>query len=165
MARWASSVPSYTTTAIADTSAITSGSFHALQGGVAGQRTNVLEVSVGGQATASAVQILLFARTSTVGAGTLAGARTAALDPATAALTNPVVSYNTVVTTPPQRAATLSLLNMSFNAFGGGMRWVAAPGEEIGILGVAVNAGEVVLSGFTGTAPGLVGSHMVFEPF
>lgn len=163
MARWSSNEPTWTTAALADTTNLTSTNYHALQGGVAGQRINVLEVYIGGQANASAPNIMMFARDSTVGA-TLSVGRTAALDPATAALTNPPVTFNTA-TTPPQRSATLSLLNLSVNMFGGIVRWVAAPGEEIGLLGVAVNTGELSLSAFTGSTAGLCGSHFIFEPF
>ena len=54
---------------------------------------------------------------------------------------------------------------LSFNAFGGLIRWVYAPGEEVGLLGSAATAGEISLSAFTGGTPGLVGSHMIIEPF
>ena len=91
--------------------------------------------------------------------------RLAALDPATAALAAPPVVFNTA-TTKPQRSATLSLLNLSFNAFGGIVRWVAAPGQELGMLGnTAALLGELSLSAFTGGTPGLMGSHFIFEPF
>jgi len=163
MARWSSNETTYNTEAVADTTNMTDTKYHGFQGGTSTQRINVLEVGVAGQATASAAQIELFARDSTVGA-TLSVGRFAALDAATAALgTNPV-TFNTA-TTKPQRSATLSLLNLSFNAFGGLWRWVAAPGEEIGMLGSTASLGEVSLSGFTGSATGLQGSHFIVEPF
>jgi hypothetical protein len=162
MARWSANVPTWTPVAVADTANFTDAGHMSIQGGTSTQRSNILEVFMGGQATASAPSIMLLARDSTVGA-TLSVGRLAALDPATAALgTNPVV-FNTA-TTKPQRSATLSLLNLSFNAFGGLVRWVAAAGEEIGMLGNTASFGEISLSAFTGGTPGLMGSHIIFEP-
>lgn len=163
MARWSSNQPTWTPVAVADTTNFTDTGYHALQGGSSTQRSNVLEAYMGGQAGASSPSIMLLARDSTVGA-TLSVGRQAALDPATAALAAPMTTFNTA-TTKPQRSATLSLLNLSFNAFGGIVRWVAAPGEEIGILGNTASFGEISLSAFTGGTPGLLGSHLIFEPF
>lgn len=164
MARWTSNIPTWTPVAVGDTANFTNNGYHALQGGSTTQRINVLEVFMGGQATSSAPTIMIVGRDSTVGATSLTGARTAALDPATAALGAPPVSFSSA-TTVPQRSSTLSLLNLSFNAFGGIVRWVAAPGEEIGMLGNTASFGEVSLSAFTGGTPGLMGSHIIFEPF
>jgi hypothetical protein len=163
MARWSSNETTWTPTAVADTTNFTDTGYHALQGGSTTQRINVLEVYMGGQATTSAPSIMLVARDSTVGA-TLSVGRNVALDPATAALAAPMVTFNTA-TTKPQRSATLSLLNLSFNAFGGIVRWVAAPGEEIGMLGNTASFGELSISALTGGTPGLMGSHMIYEPF
>ena len=67
-------------------------------------------------------------------------------------------------TTDPQRSATLGhVLNLSFNAFGGIVRWLAAPGEEIAMIGLAADTGSVALSAFTGGTPGALGSHIIFE--
>ena len=67
-------------------------------------------------------------------------------------------------TTMPQRSASLQLLDLAYNAFGGIVRWVAYPGEEVSVYGNAVNVGEVSLSCFTGGTPGLMSSHIVYEP-
>lgn len=162
MSKFSFNNPTFTTEARADASAMTSGTYLALQGGAATQRNSILEVYAGGQATSSAPQYLLFARDSTVGA-TLSGGRQAALDASNLGVTSPPVGFTTA-TTPPQRSATLSLLNLTFNAFGGIVRWVAAPGEEIFSVGNTASLGELSLSGFTGTTPGLIGAHIIFEP-
>lgn len=163
MARWSANQPTWTPVAVADTVNFTDAGHHSFQGGTSTQRINLLEVFMGGQAGASSPSIMLVARDSTVGV-TLSVGRFAALDPATAALgTNPIC-FNTA-TTKPQRSATLSLLNLSFNAFGGLVRWVAAPGEEIGMLGNTASLGEISLSAFTGGTPGLLGSHFIVEPW
>lgn len=163
MARWSSNETTWTPIAVADATNFTDTGYHALQGGTSTQRINVLEVMLTGQATASAASQLMFARDSTVGA-TLSVGRTAALDGATAALGSNPSTFNTA-TTKPQRSATLSLLNLSYNAFGGIIRWVAAPGEEIGLLGNTASLGEVSISHLSGGTPGLTGSHLIFEPF
>ena len=41
---------------------------------------------------------------------------------------------------------------------------MAYPGEEVSVYGNAVNVGEVSLSCFTGGTPGLMSSHIVYEP-
>lgn len=163
MARWSANQPTWTPVAFADANPMADTQYHAFQGGSSTQRTNLLEAYMGGQAGASSPSIMLVARDSTIGV-TLSVGRFAALDPATAALAAPPVCFNTA-TTKPQRSATLSLLNLSFNAFGGIVRWVAAPGEEIGILGNTASFGEVSLSAFTGGTPGAMGSHFILEPF
>lgn len=155
----------WTPVAVADTIAFTDNGYMALQGGSGTQRTAVSEVFMGGQAGASSPCIMILGRDSTVGVTLTAlstGQSDAALDPATAALAAPVVPF-TASTTKPQRAATLGMLNLSFNAFGGIVRWVAAPGEEIWMLGNTASFGEMSLSAYTGGTPGLMGSHLVYE--
>jgi len=167
-------VSTFTPVAVADTTAMTSAGFMALQGGTATQFINVIEVAMGGQATSSAPSIMLLSRDSTVGGTPTAlstGNSDAGLNPFTAALAAVPVSF-VAASTEPQRAAAAGLLNVSFNAFGGIYRWVAAPGEEIGMFGNVAwssgtpsNCGEVSLSAYTGGTPGLMGAHIIYEPF
>lgn len=164
MAKWSGAVRTWTPVAVADTTNFTDAGHMTLQGGSSTQRINLLEVYMGGQAGASAPSIMQVGRNSTVGATLSGGVGPAALDPSSAALAAPPVVYNTA-TTKPQRSSTLgALLALSFNAFGGIVRWVAAPGEEIGLLGNTASLGELSLSAFTGGTPGLMSSHFVFEP-
>jgi hypothetical protein len=168
MARWAISNKSFTPVAVADAADFTDNGYLALQGGSTTQRANILEVQMGGQAAASSPCIMELARDSVVAitaitAGTN-GRGPVALDPASAALAAPPLAVG-ASTTKPRRSATLSLLELSFNAFGGIVRWVAAPGEEVGVLGNTASNGEVSLSAFTGGTPGAMGAHIVFEPF
>jgi len=160
MAKYSANVPSITTEAVADTTNYTDAKYLAVQG-VASSRVVISEVYAGGQATSSAPQYLLLARDSTVG-GTLSGARMALID-ATALAPSTVASAFTTATTKPQRSATLSLLNLTFNAFGGIVRWVAAPGSELTMYGASASLGECSLSGFTGTTAGLIGAHIILE--
>lgn len=164
MAKWSANKPTWTPVAVADTTNMTAAGFMAVQGGSSTQRGTVQEVYMGGQAGSSSPSIMVLARDSTVFSGATSNAvRLAALDPSVAALAAPPLAQDVGSTTLPQRSATLSLLNLSFNAFGGIVRWVAAPGEEIGILGNTASFGEVSLSAYTGGTPGLMGAHIIFE--
>lgn len=166
MAKRSVSVTTITPTATADTTNLVDATYPCLvQGGSSTQRVNILEVYMGGQGGASTPTFMLLARDSTVAAtNSLGSGQTdAALDAATAALAAPALTGNTN-TTKPQRSATLHLLNLTFNAFGGIVRWVAAPGEEISTVGNTASLGEVSLSAFTGGTPGAMGVHLVYEP-
>lgn len=166
MAKRSFSVTTWTPVAVADNTNYTDSGYMGLMGGSTTQRLTIQEVYMGGQATASAPCIMVLARDSTVQATPTAlttGQYDAALDPSTAALAAPAVSF-VASTTKPKRSTTLTLLNLSFNAFGGIVRWVAAPGEEIGVLGNTASLGEVSLSHYTGGTPGLMGAHIVYEP-
>lgn len=163
MARWSASQQQLTFVAVADATNFTSAGFSALVGGSTTQRINVLEVYLGGLSGASSPTAVVLALDSTLGA-TLTVGNFVALDRASAALAAPPVAFSTA-TTKPQRSATLQFLMLSFNAFGGIVRWVAAPGEEIGMLGNAVSAGEISLSSLNTGTPGILTNHMIVEPF
>jgi len=162
MARWATQVPTWTTAAIADTTALTDGNHHTIQGGSTTQRGELRRIYVSGQAAASAPQIMVCGRTATAGT-TLTTARMASLDPATAALAAPPSCY-TAATTDPGRNATLGMLvALGFNAYGGIVNWQNGQDEIISYLGNAVNFGELSINCFTGTTAAAVQSEIVFE--
>lgn len=166
MAKRSFKVSSFTPVAVADTTNFTDGGYMGLMGGSATQRIHVSEIYMGGQATASAPSIMIVARDSTVQATPTAlgsGNSDAPIDPATAALAAPPVAF-VASTTKPQRSATAGLLNLSYNAFGGIVRWVAPPGGELVLLGNTASLGEISLSAFTGGTPGLTGAHIIYEP-
>lgn len=166
MPKWSAQKGTWTPVAVADTTNMTAAGFVALQGGSTTQRIDVSEVYMGGQAGASSPSIMVLARDSTVFAGATSNAvKNTALDPATAALAAPQLAQDVGSSTLPQRSSTLYLLNLSFNAFGGIVRWVAPPGGELKMLGNAASFGEVSLSAFTGGTPGLMGSHIIYETF
>jgi hypothetical protein len=165
MARYSFSVTSVTPTATGDTSNLADSTYLGyFQGGNSTQRLNVAEVFMGGEASSSSSPtIMVLARDSTVMTGTVGGGRTAVLDASnTAPSTVPNVG-NTAASTKPQRSATLHLLHLSFNAYGGIVRWVARPGEEISVVGNTASLGEVSLSAFTGGTPGQMSSHVLYE--
>lgn len=169
MAKRIVSVTVQTPTATADTVDLVDATYpFMLQGGTTTQRINVFEVYLGGQAGASTPTIILLSRDSQVATGTNTkgtGQNDAPLDASTAALAAPPLVGNSNATLKPRRDTANHLLNLSFNAFGGIVRWVAAPGEEISVIGNTASLGELSLSAFTGGTPGALGAHMIYEPF
>lgn len=159
-------VNTFDPTAIADTAALT----NALYLGLAATATTgliVSEIYMGGQATASAVKIMQFARHSTIAITPTALSAPNADGPLLNMSTQPAspgVSF-VAAGTAPQRSAviTTAKLNLSMNAFGGIVRWMAPQGGEWAIAGVAVNLSESSLSAFTGSAAGALGAHISYE--
>jgi hypothetical protein len=164
-ARYSLTTTSVTPTATADTTNLANTSYLALlQGGNTTQRLNIAEVYLGGEApSVSSPTLMVLARDSTVGATVVAGStRSALLDASGTAPATTAVSGNSA-TTLPQRSATLHLLHLSFNAYGGIVRWVARPGEEPSVVGSTPSLGEVSLSAFTGGTPGQMSSQVLYE--
>lgn len=168
MAKRVLSVMTLTPAATGDTTNLVDNTYHGvLQGGSASQKVTILEVMQTGQAGASTPTLQVLSRDSQVGTGGVSkgtGVTDSNLDSASAALAAPVLAGNQFATNKPQRGVNDHLLNLAFNAFGGIVRWVAAPGEEITIAGQSALSGEVSLSAFTGGTPGLMGSHIIYEP-
>lgn len=165
MARNSLTVTSITPTATADTTNLVDSTYlFLLQGGNSTMRLNISEIYMGGEAAASSSpSIMVLARDSTVGATVTAGTtRNAALDGSSVAPgTLPVFGH--IATTKPQRSSTLHLLHLSFNAYGGIVRWFARPGEEISVVGNTASLGEVSLSAFTGGTTGAMSAHCIYE--
>lgn len=164
MAKRTFGVRTLSPTAFADAEALTNDNYHGVfQGGSTTQFTKFLEIYLGGQAGASAPTFMTFARNSTVATAIILGiGEDAGNHPDTADLAAPV-DVGTSSTINPQRSATEHLLQLSFNAFGGIVRWLAAPDEEVSIVGQAVTRGSASLSAFTGGTPGLLSSHVIYE--
>lgn len=167
MAKRIASHKTITPTATADTTNLVDSTYpFAILGGTATQRNVISEVQIGGQAGASSPTIMVLARDSQVATGSLTkdtSLNDTAMDGSTAALAAPPTIFNKAATNKPQRDVAASLLNLSLNAFGGIVRWVAYPGEEIVMIGASASVGETSLSAFTGGTAGLLGAHMVFE--
>jgi hypothetical protein len=164
VAKFTYSFTTFTPTATGDTSALANGSYMNVQGGNATQRNVFIEVYLGGQAGASSPTFMLLSRDSTVGVtmSSTSGAMQTTLDGTSSVLSVVPIGY-TIAGTAPQRSSTLHLLNLSYNAFGGIVRWVAAPGEEPSTIGNTASLGEVSLSAFTGGTAGLTGAHIIWE--
>lgn len=167
MAKRSISVSTFTPTATADTMNLVDDTwFASLQGGTATQFLETSEIMLEGQAGASAPTFMVFGRSSTIAGTLVAGTelREGPFHHATADLAAPPV-FGRSATTQPQRSATDGhLLNLSINAFGGIVRWLAAPGEELSTFGSTGVLAEFNLSAFTGGTPGALGGHWVYEP-
>jgi hypothetical protein len=157
-------------TATADTANLGNATYMAIQGAAGTQRTNVLEVFIQGESTASAVSYLQLAHDSQIAVGMTALAAPNSdgpQDPSTGALGAPVVSFVAQGTTFPQRAATatLSRLRLSLNCFGGIIKWNPwQPNMAFSILGNTASNGEASLSAFTGSSGSAqVSSHIIYE--
>lgn len=167
MAKWSFEVAVWTPVAVGDAANFTVNGFQAFAGTNGTQRLDITEIYMGGQATSSAPTYMQLARDSTVGATVSTssgiGYSNAALDPATSALVTTLAFTSS--TTLPQRSATAAKLNLTYNAFGGIVRWVAPPGGEFKMLGSSASFGEASLSAFTGGTPGQMGSHIIYETY
>lgn len=161
----------FTATATADTTTMTTLTFLALQGGSATQRARIDEVYMGGLSPTSAKNIMLLAFDSTVAGATMSkgtGCTDTALDASAVALATVVSAFNTTSGTFPQRDAAKHLLNLTFNGFGGIVRWVANQTQgSPTLVGTAVSLGEISLSAFTGSAGDATGvaGHIIYEPY
>lgn len=168
MAKRIFAVPVFTPTAQADTTALTNQTYMAIGAGSATQQLNILEIFETGQAATSAVNIMCFARHSTLSTTPTALAAPASDGPsqtATAALAAPPLTYTAAATGPQRSAATSTMrLQVGFNAAGGIVRWKPAPGEELSIVGTTVSVSECSLSAFTGGNVGPMAAHIMYEP-
>lgn len=163
MARYTIGSQSVTLVAVADAAAMTDNGYaFFLAGGSATMQLKVNEVQAGGESTSSAVCIMAFGRDSTVAATGISGCTNAA-DDASATAPGTLATFGRVSTTKPQRSSTLGhLLQHSFNAFGGLVRWQARQGEEKTTIGSSASLGELSYGLFTGGA-GIVSAHCIYE--
>ncbi len=166
MAKRSFNVTNVTPTATADaaTPLATNTTLGVLQGGAATQRNQISEIFMGGLGGSSTPGVMVAAMNSVAATVIVVGTsgRDAPLDSATAALAAPAVAGR-AYTIAPQRSATLHILQLAFNAFGGIVRWLAPPKGEIGMVGLAVNTGSFSLSAFTGGTTGPMSSHFIYE--
>jgi hypothetical protein len=125
----------------------------------------VQEIYIGGEAPSSTVNELVVNRPTT--AGTYTNTQTPALlNPYSAAATGwtarGAISGTVTASTEPVHS-TGDVLNLTFNAYGGVVRWVAPPGAEIVTIGNVSSAqGELcLLTSRNGT--GVVSGHVIVE--
>jgi len=168
MAKRVFSQATWTPTATADAAIMANTTYMAIESGAAIQALNVIEIYEGGQASASSINLMQFARSVTFGTTPTALAAPNSDGPmngVTQALGTVPVTYVAASTGPLRSTvASAARLNLSLNTFGGIVRWVAAPGEEWGIFGVTASISGSTLSAFTGGSAGLMGAHIVYEP-
>jgi hypothetical protein len=116
----------------------------------------VVEWYLGGEATSSTVNRMTVARSTTVGTGSTTIVANKHNPRSPAAVATVITEY----TTQPTYAA-VALATLAFNAFGGVVRWVAAPGEEMYVLGTADGDEEISIRSAAGT--GTLSADMHFE--
>lgn len=173
MAKWSASLPNWIPKAAADSAGLVTSSipaYHAMGNITGTNKVAVVEVYMGGQATSSAPLYMLLARDSLQGGSTAVstavGHTNAPLDPATNTLVSCVAFTSTL--TSSQRSAAHHVLSLSYNGFGGIVRWVAPPGSEIIVFGSSQPFAEISLSAFTGTLDSTdykMGSHIIYETY
>lgn len=157
MAQFNTALAGWTPVAHADgASALANASYQAVRTTTA-STIRIIEVFVGGEATSSTVNRMALRRLST-NATTPTDVVPGALNPLSAASVSQGYS---AASTGPTVASTNHLLNLAFNAFGGIIRWVAAPGEEIWGTAQTAPNGQIVLDSISGT--GVVSTHIIFE--
>lgn len=157
MAQFNTALAGWTPIAHADgASSLANASYQAVRTTTA-STIRIVEAFVGGEATSSTVNRMAVRRLST-NATTPTDVVPAALNPLSQASLSQGYS---AASTGPTIASTNHLLNLAFNAFGGVVRWVAAPGEELWASAQTAPNGQVVLDSISGT--GTVSSHLIFE--
>jgi hypothetical protein len=165
MARYSLNYSQMTTAATADNASLTTLTYGSLGGGSATQQLKINEVQCGGEASSAAVQALVLGRDSTVAATSLTsvGMSNQVMD-GTSTAPGTLALFSNTSTTKPVRLSNGHLLNQSFNAFGGLVRWQARQGEEITTVGTSgTNFAEVSYSGTTGTVAATVSWHIIYE--
>lgn len=169
MAKRTFQATNWTPTATADTTALANATYMAVKGGSGTQLIDVQEIMVSGFAGSTAPAILQFARVSTIETTPTALAAPNSdgpMHPSTAALAAPPVTF-TAAATGPQRSAVTSdgRLNLGLNTYGGIAKWNSAFSAPYSILGNTADLGESVLSAFTGTTPGAISAHVIYEAY
>lgn len=158
--------PSFTPTAQAD-GALTSSTYMGVKGGSTTMQITFLEVYQAGQAAASSYNATCLAYASTLETTPTALAlpvTTGYLNPNGGALSIPEVAFTAASTGPTRATATtLPRMRLGFNAFGGIVRWVAAPSEEWVQFGNSTNGGETLLSAENYGTAGAQAANLIYE--
>ncbi len=130
----------------------------ALTGDAVSEVGRINEVSVGGESGASNVNRMAVRRSTTNGVGptTQTPAKMSPSSPAAY-----LSGATTFTTTQPSTAAAPAIWTYSLNTFGGVVRWVAAPGQELWVVGSAAGNSEVSLESSSGI--GVISCQLVFE--
>lgn len=173
MAKYASQFSSVTMSVADGVSIGTAGTngFMGVTPNTALQRINVSEIYIGGEAaSASTVAPMAFGRATTLAATATAGSANTILTDISGAAsgTNPL-GFTNGSTTSPIVTAAARILRLSYNAYGGIVRWVASPDQMVSAIGVAAYVagtqgagGQLILTQVSGTAATMSG-HILYE--
>lgn len=164
MAKYSTNWSSLTMTATNDTTTFANSVFCAIGSNAAAQMIKISEVYIGGEASSSSTPAaIVVARDSTNGvAPSGTGVRTALTDAmATAPATVP--TGFTQAGTNSQRSATAHLLHLSFNAYGGIVRWVSSPDQNITAATATAPNSEISISTLSASTAPVASGHFLFE--
>lgn len=157
---YSANVGGWTPAGIADNAQASNNNYHALKTWAATGVARIIEVFIGGEATSSTVNRMAHRRALNANTPT----NVAPMYTGGVSIQGAANAQQYVVATGGPFATNLPnghLLNLAFNAFGGVVRWVAAPGEELYQFGTANNNSETFLASISGT--GIVSDHIIFE--
>lgn len=159
--------PSFTPTATADASALTSGTYMAVKGGSATMQITIYEVFQTGQASSTGYNATCLAYASTLETTPTALALPVTLgyvNPNAAALGTTETAFTAAGTGPTRAAATTSpRLRLGFNPYGGIVRWQPAPGLEWTQFGNSTSGGETILSAENVGTAAAQAANIVYE--
>ena len=159
----------YTTTAAATQFAAST--FMGIQGANTTQIVDVLEILISGSASNSAIGGFVFAP-SHIAATTptaLASPNTdGPMNVSATALSAVVATFVTATTRPTSPStATIPMVNLGMNTFGGILRWNAAPTQQVTMVGNALDLGSWAMFNFTsaGGQTTTANAHIMYEPY
>lgn len=122
-----------------------------------GSSLKVFEIYIAGEASSSSVSRFIVNRLTVAPTGAATNGGVQALDPAS--ITNAFLATSLYATTQGTLSA-FNILTLGFNAFGGVVRWVAAPDSEV-IVGTQGAVAYLVCRSASGTSP--VSGHILVE--
>lgn len=171
MAKRIFQVINWTPAPTADAATLANNTYMGIKGNTTTQYLDFLEFMLEGMAGASTPLPMTFARSqqlaATPGTPLVAPTSDGPMNPFTAPLAAAPVPFVTA-TTGGQRSAAVTdaKLTLGLNAFGGIVRWNAAPGQQFSSFGntATAPAGESYLSMQNAGSAGPINSHIIYEP-
>jgi hypothetical protein len=132
--------------------ALTNNNYFGVKTTAAGNMARIIEVFIGGEASSSTVNRMAIRRNSVSTTTPAAGNNQISTTPLPLSWSAPAstfLDYGAAATNAT--TANLPALHiMAFNAFGGVIRWVAAPGEEMYMATNTANNNDVSISSISG---------------
>lgn len=156
-------------TSDAATQLLTATQYLALTATAAGNRVELTEIYMGGQSTTSTVCVMIFTRHSTVAATptSLAAPNSdGPMDGLTQVVTSAAKGFWTASTQPTRGAGVAEAkLSLTYNSFGGIVRWMQNKGYGWFITGVTGSVSESSLSASSANSggSGAMSAHLIYE--
>jgi len=157
-------------TATAVSTALSSGTYMGIHSSVSTQVIDILEILISGMASASTVGAFQFSQVNTTASQitALAAPHHDFFNNISGTTLSSTPATFTAATTNPAATSVVGalVLNLGLNAFGGIIRWNAAPTQQITLVGGAAN--QMVLynnSTQGGGATASCNAHIIYEPY